>query len=242
MKGIVAIDIGTTSTKVTLVNKCGHVFANKCANYSTNSEGSRVEQDPREWWEVICTCLKTLMKENHNFQPVAVTLSGQMQNVILVNNKEVLYPAILYSDMRAKEEARIVQIKVGEELLHQITCNIQDASSLLAKLLWIKKYQPKLYQKSQRLFIGAHDYIAWKLCGAEVTDFTTASVTGMLDLRNNTWAKELMSSLNLRIDWLPDLIPAEKQVGTVNSWASNKTCLPLGVPVFHELVTQPQPL
>lgn len=29
---------------------------------------------------------------------------------------------------------------------------------------------------------GRHDYVVWKLCGAFVTDTTTASTTGLLDL------------------------------------------------------------
>jgi xylulokinase len=233
MKSILAIDIGTTSTKAALINDQGLILDSKTVKYPIYPKGSKSEQDPLEWWKATCTCCRSLLENKNSFSFSAVAISGQMQNTILVDDKEAIYPAILYSDMRAKRELENIKEKIGIEVLNKITSNIQDASSVLAKLLWIKKNHPKLYKKCRRLFIGAHDYVTWKLCGAEVTDFTTASSSGLLDFSKNSWIEDIINSLSLRIDWLPDILPSDQQAGKVHSRASKDTFIPSGTPVFH---------
>lgn len=41
---------------------------------------------------------------------------------------------------------------------------------------------PSVCDPDQVLVGGRHDYVVWKLCGTFVTDTTTASTTGLLDL------------------------------------------------------------
>jgi hypothetical protein len=41
---------------------------------------------------------------------------------------------------------------------------------------------PSVLDTGEALVGGRHDYVAWKLCGTFVTDTTTASTTGLLDL------------------------------------------------------------
>eukprot|EP01018_Ginkgo_biloba_P003969 Gb_31349 [translate_table: standard] len=54
--------------------------------------------------------------------------------------------------------------------------------SILAKLRWLDKHDMTAAAECQCLLLGGHDYVAWKLSGALVTDATTASTTGLTDL------------------------------------------------------------
>jgi xylulokinase len=236
METIVALDIGTTGTKATLVSRSGEVLAAGYASYDLRAQGHEVEQDPADWWQAAQASLQSLVKAAPpQARMAAIALSGQMQDVILIGADDALAPAILYSDVRAQDEAAEVLAKVGEEKLLAITGNLQDASSLLAKLLWLKRRQPELYAAARTLLIGAHDYVTWKLCGARPADYTTAATTGLLDLQNNRWAESLLEALDLRRDWLPEMTPSEAQVGRVGAAAAAATGLPEGLPVFHGL-------
>jgi len=126
-----------------------------------------------------------------------------------------------------------VQEQIGEMRLRLVPGNLQDASSLLAKLLWVKEQWQEVYRKAQILFLGAHDYVTWRLCGARVTDLTTASTTGLLNLNSNTWAVEFLTELGLRTDWLPELVPADHPVGFISASFAEATGLPQGIPIFH---------
>ena len=233
MKVIAAVDIGTMGTKATLVGREGMVVASAYASYASQGEGNRVEQDPGDWWEATVMGLHSLWEQAPEARPVALVLSGQMQDVILVDNARPLAPAILYSDVRAQDEAQHVLERLGEARLHEVTGNLQDASSLLAKLLWVKNNLPDVYRSAQTLFVGAHDFVAWRLCGARAADHTTASTTGLLNLRANAWAVDFLDELGLRTDWLPELYPAEAQVGEIGKAVAQETGLPVGTPVFH---------
>ena len=207
MQTVIAIDIGTSSTKATVVRADGAILATTSADYSLHVEGNRVEQNPQDWQRATMTVLQTLLGQSAAYKPQVVILSGQMQDVVLLNKQgEPLRPAILYSDTRATEEAAIVHAQIGETRLRETTGNLQDASSLLAKLLWIKRHEPAVYANAAQLFIGAHSVVYHHFSGAHVADFTTASTTGLLDLRQNAWATDLLDALELRSDWLPELV------------------------------------
>jgi xylulokinase len=249
MDVIAAVDVGTTGAKAALLDRDGSIVASAYASYPTRSQGNQIEQEPSDWWAATVTGLKSLWGQAPDVRTVAVAMSGQMQDVILVSEEDSLAPAILYSDTRGQTEIQSVHERLGDARLRAVTGNLQDASSLLAKLLWLKRRRPDLYNQARTLFVGAHDYVAWRLCrrrpeprpelvegpveGSRVTDYTTASTTGLLDLSANVWAVELLGALKLRTDWLPQLVAADAQVGEVGEAIARETGLPEGIPVFH---------
>lgn len=234
MEAIIALDIGTTAAKAVGVDRHGRILARAQAGYAFVARGSEVEQNAADWWQAAQSCLKSIMRQMPaNVRVAALTLSGQMQDVILMGGDEVLAPVILYPDARAQAEADDVLRAIGEDRLIAVTGNLQDASGLLAKLLWVKRHRPEWYRHARTLLVGAHDYIAARLCGERVTDVTTASTTGLFHLQENRWAVELLEALGLRTDWLPRLESAARPVGQVNRAAAALTDLPEGLPVFH---------
>jgi len=234
MQTVIALDIGTTAAKAAVVDCNGKIYASVSATYPLFKQGPEVTQSPSDWWQATQQCIRSLLDAYHKKSELsAVVLTGQMQDLILLDSQNVLAPAILYSDLRAVQEANQIYEQIGEETLIRVTGNLQDASSLLAKLLWLREHSPEFYTSAERILIGAHDYITYRLCGAAVTDYTTASTTGLFDLNRNQWAESLMTQLQLRCDWLPDLLPYEQPAGRVSRSAGEATGLPEGLPVFH---------
>lgn len=229
---IAALDVGTTAAKAALVTREGAIVATASRSYETQTgPGGVMEQRPEDWWAAACEAMRAC--EPGRFEVAALGLTGQMQDLIAVGPSGPLRPTILYSDTRAAGEAAHVERVWGAERWWAVTGNLQDAASLPAKLLWLKRHEPRTYRQTRWVLLGAHDYIAWRACGEAVTDLTTASTTGLLELAGGRWARALLESLDVRTDFLPDLAPAWSVTGRLLPEAAQAMGLPAGIPVVH---------
>jgi xylulokinase len=237
MDMIIALDIGTTGTKAALVDRAGQLLATGYADYPTYaSVGGVVEQEPEDWWHATCLALAQLWHNApaHAAQQVAaVSLSGQMQDLILLGAQGALGRAMLYVDSRAQVEAARLLEKIGAAELVRITGNDQGATSLLAKWLWLQAHDPERLAACRKILVGAHEYVGWHLYGAAGADYTTASTTGLLDLQEKRWSFELLDALGLDADKLPGLHAATSVQGEVTAAASAATGIPAGTPVLR---------
>lgn len=231
-RSVLAIDIGSSGVKACFISENGDVLAKAIQTYEPDVTLNRVEQAPSVWWSAVVSSVNSLTRQTAT-QPEAIILTGQMQASIFLKDGEALLPAILYSDTRAQNEIEMIQRMVGEQNLIQITGNLNDSSSVIAKLLWVKHNAPSLYQHAEHLLLAAHDYIHWKLCASVVTDYTNACTTGLLNIQENDWAVDLLQRLDLRTDWLPELMPAGQKTGDLSREAAGQMGLKAGIPVFH---------
>jgi len=235
MHTILAIDVGTTGIKVALVAQDGRRLAGSYAGYATHSAaGNWIEQDPREWWRATQQAFAQLWTRPGATpgQVVAIALSGQMQDLIAIDEHEAIGNAILYADSRAQAEATQIEAQVGQERLVAVTGNEQGPTSLLAKWRWLQHHDSARLQATQTLLFGAHSYIAWKLCAITSCDYTTAGTTGLLDLERQEWAIDLLAELALEPALLPPLRRADDWLGELSPTAAVATGLPAGVPVY----------
>ncbi len=227
-------DIGTTGTKAALLGPDGQLVGSSYGEYIT-IRGSRgeAEQHAQDWWRAVIESSREL-GDLSGVEAVIVT--GQMQNLTLVDQKNVpLRPTLLYSDTRATREADELNDAVGRLRLQQLTGNEQDAGSLLAKLLWLKHYEPELLFQASTLYLGAADYVLAELTGRRASDTTTASTTGLMDLATRQpLAKDVFVHLGLgrTLELLPDFVPGGTHVGTLTPVAAGILGLRVGTPVY----------
>lgn len=229
---VLALDLGTTGVKAAAVSRSGAILASAYRGYPTRATGLVIEQDPRDWERASMEALRELAQSAEG-RPEALALTGQMQDLILETGADADGPAILYSDTRARAEAAEIEGAYGRQRLLSEAGNPHDASGLAAKLLWMSRNEAARYAGSERLLLGAHDHLAFRLCGRAVTDLTTASTTGLLDLGKGVWNLGLLGALGLRTDFLPEIAPSDAIVGSLSPEAAGRTGLPAGLPVIH---------
>ncbi len=226
-------DCGTSSTKACLLSDDFAVVQSASASYETQvlADGM-MEQNADDWWLAV---VKTVQQLDLS-QVQAIVLTGQMQDVILLDSQGVpVRPVILYSDTRARAEAEWIESSIGRDTLYHLTGNYQDAGGLLAKLAWLTRHDPAL-AKAQTLLLGAADYLAYQMTGKAVTDTTTASTTGLLNLETRQWLDESVFAqvgLDSLVSLLPALIHGGAKVGTLTQTAAERLNLPVGIPVYH---------
>ena len=227
-------DIGTTATKAALVRADGTIIQSTTGEYETyhQAEG-RSEQHAADWWQAVVNAIGSLESAQG---AEAIVITGQMQNVILLDEQDApVRPVILYNDTRAHQEASQVVEHIGGDRLRQLTGNDQDAGSLLAKLLWLAKNEPESIGRASRLVFGAADYIVGKMTGRFVTDSTTASTTGLLDIRTRQIiAPDVFETLKLEsvVPLMPEVVPGGTQVGLLDGQVADSLGLTPDIPVY----------
>jgi xylulokinase len=218
-----AVDVGTSAVKAVLLDARGRIRASGQAEVPS-AEG---EQEPEDWWEATIDALAQCGEGVGRVRLVALT--GQMQDLVCVGQGRPLRPAILYSDTKAHGELAEAHRLLGPEWT-DVTRNEQDASSLPAKVLWLRRHEPGVLERTELMLFGASGYIGWRLTGVGCCDLTTASTTGLLDAAARTWWPVAMDRLGLR-DVVPLLVDGETVIGSAAPDAAKEAGLLPGIPV-----------
>ena len=257
---VLSVDVGTTALKVVLLAPDGtalgvseRAYARGTTRGDSGLSGA-MEQDPNEWIEAFAHAARDVLAPFGDAKPAGVALSGQMQNVVLARAGASLRPCLLYSDVRAVEEAEHIRRRLLEDGDADSVAtgsfplsNFKGAAACLCKWLWLARHDAETLAEAETLLLGAHSFLAYALCGgdraAAACDPTTASTTGLLAAGPPSsaarWAKEACG-LFPGVD--PALLPpllrgfAPPPVGEVSGKAAETLRLPRnleGVPVFH---------
>ena len=236
MKAIATFDIGTTAVKGVLMQADGKVILEQSVPLDTlrRSEGvTYLEQNPRQWYEAFCSISRRFSLLCNADQLIGIVLSGQMQDLILLDEAgNPVMNAILYSDGRAASEAEEIAAKLGRSALENTTANQFDGSRPFAKLLWVKRHLPEVYRLAAHALVSAKDYVITQLSGVFVTDVTSASTAGLMDIQAETWKQDWLKSMELtNVAWAR-ICKADACVGQVSKRASHETGYPEGIPVY----------
>ncbi|WP_324669104.1 xylulokinase [Geochorda subterranea] len=230
---LLGIDLGTSSVKVGLVTEDGRIVAFAARTYETSHPyPGWSEQQPEEWWAATASAAASVMEalpaDGH---VVGVGLSGQSPgHVVVAEDGTPLGPAIIWSDRRAGDEARLISSLVSPEEMRRYTGFgfPLDASNPLARLLWLVRHRASWIARAAAV-LQPKDYIALRLTDRMATDqFSAFSVAHVIERR---YHPDLFDRLGLPMGLLPPLLSPEETVGQVTSAASAETRIPEGTPV-----------
>ncbi len=233
MELILTYDIGTTAVKGILLDVEGRVLDSHSILIETYFDDEFVEQKPKHWYTAICTISKMFSNKFNESDIIGIVMSSQMQDVILIDKEgSLLRKAILYSDNRAAIQAKEIIKKFGQHNIIETTANNFDGTSPLAKLLWIKENEPQLYKKIDKVLFSAKEYCIYRLTNKLITDRTTASTTGMFNIRKKVWQTEYLETIGIPKRILPSIGRIDDRVGTVNPSSSVEMGIGIGTPVY----------
>jgi len=94
----------------------------------------------------------------------------------------------------------------------------------LNKLLWHREHEPDAWRRSTRWLLLA-DYIAFRLSGEGATDYSLASRTLMMNLREKRWDEITLAIAGINPDLLARLAPGGTPLGYVTAKAHVETGL-----------------
>ncbi len=216
---ILVHDIGTTGDKAVLFNvENQSIVDSTIVEYPTyHPKLLWAEQKPDDWWNAFIESTKRLLKKVKPDDIEAISFSGQMMACLPIDrNGNALDNAIIWMDQRSTEEVEYIRNKFGEYDFYSITGNRLSPTYPVAKILWLKRNRPALYN-GVYLFLQPKDYIVARLTGTFQTDYSDASLTGMLDIRKKGWALQMLQEIGVDVDKLPIIKPSTAVVGEIDS-------------------------
>lgn len=216
MKTYIGVDLGTSGVKLLLVDKSGKILSQACEEYPTSCP--RVlwsEQNPADWWESTVRALHTLLTGQDAHSVNGISFSGQMHGLVALDKDDnVIRPCILWNDGRTEQETKYLNEIIGKEKLSDLTGNISFAGFTAPKLLWLKNNEPNNFRRIAKIMLPK-DYLAYKLTGEFCTDYSDASGTLLLDVKNKCWSDEMLRICGVTELQLPTLYESFEVVGTI---------------------------
>ncbi len=227
---ILAVDLGTSVTKVALWDGDGMVAESGAPLETRHPAPGRAEQDAATWWgSVVAACQGVARRAPGALAGVeGVVCTGARQTFAPVDaGGAPTGPGILWSDRRAGREARELAARLGVEPGGaSATGIVLDGAAVGAKIAWLAAHRPEPFD-STAWIMTPRDLVVWHLTGHAVTDVTMASRSGLYEADGSP-VEGLAGPAGARLP--PRLEPGEV-VGTTGPEASEVTGLPPGVPV-----------
>jgi sugar (pentulose or hexulose) kinase len=234
VKTFMVMDIGTSSTKVTLFGMDGRQLVSmNSSNEVQMPEVGWAEQDPFVWWQDVCQLCPKVLASEVDCEVVAVVVIGQTPSCVPVDYEgNPLQPAILWLDRRSIPQVEWLRQHLGEEQAQTISTNRLDSYFGGVKWLWFIQNKPTIFERTWKI-LQANGYVIYKLTGRTAVDPSQAGLCSpCFDSTKGNWSNEVLDVMGLSIDKLPDIKPSTEIVGGISAESARLTGLKSGTPVI----------
>ncbi|CAA9379596.1 MAG: Gluconokinase [uncultured Propionibacteriaceae bacterium] len=235
---IIGLDVGTTAVKVAAFAVDADAIGAARAPLPSSSREYPLEQ-PSPGWQVqdpptvlaaVDGAITGCVAQLDGARVVGLALSTAMHGLIgLDSQRRPLTPLVTWADSRGTPEARRLKDMGLARVLLQRTGTPVHPMSPLVKLVWFARQEPDLARRV-RWWVGLKDYLLHHLTGQLVTELSSASATGLLDLQTRDWDGYSLGVAEIRHDQLPPVL-STTTVLTLTSDVATAVGLPTGTPV-----------
>ena len=216
-------DIGTTSIKVALFDPEGRLAAKAIRDCVLQTPDINwYEADPELYWRAVVEGSREVLSRSGIAPREIKTVSGcsQGETVIFLDGEgRPTRPAMVWLDLRAREEARELSGLATLDELYTLTGQTDfDPTWSACKVLWVKKHQPEVFAKTRRLLL-VEDYIVWRLSGRACSSPNLLSSSLFVDVRSRRYWNRFVDYLGLA-PLLPEIIESGEVVGPISGAAA----------------------
>ncbi|HEX9370562.1 MAG TPA: FGGY family carbohydrate kinase, partial [Roseiflexaceae bacterium] len=229
---LLGVDVGTTNCKAQVFDTAGRPCASgRAPTLTRQPRPGRAEYDPEELWQTVVAVVRQALGQVDPARVRGVAVASMAEGGLLLDAAgRPLHPIIAWYDSRSDPQYRWWLDHVGADTFFPIAGNRPNPIFGVFKLMWLRDQAPQIYAAAAR-WLHVADYVAFRLCGAQATDYSLATRTMLLDLPHRRWSGELIAAAGLRADLLPEVVPAGTRIGVVTVAAAEATGLPPGIAV-----------
>jgi xylulokinase len=230
---LIGLDIGTTGCKACVFDESGRLRGQalrECAVISTRP--AMAEQDAEAVWLAVKDVLRESAAQSGRADEIAgLSISSQGDAIIPIDRSyNALHPAILGMDYRCEAQALELSEKFGSRALFNRTGMRPHPMNSAVKILWLGRYQPGAFNAAWKITTYA-DFIAGKLCGEAMIDYTMASRTMCFDTGEKKWAADILDALGMDESKLSAPAASGRIIATIRRDVAGQTGLPAAVKV-----------
>lgn len=231
MRYILALDQGTTSSRVALIdeNGCTVTILSREFPQIYPREGW-VEHDPMEIWSSqYGVMMEVVAKSGISPKDIAaVGITNQRETTIVWDKHtgKPVYNAIVWQCRRSAGMISELKAQGYAETIQKKTGLIPDAYFSASKIAWILENVPSARARAEKgdLLFGTVDtWLIWKLTEGKVhaTDRTNASRTMLYNIDKLDWDDELLSLFGIPRSMLPKVLSSGQVFGETNIGGQN---------------------
>ncbi|SEH73477.1 glycerol kinase [Mycolicibacterium rutilum] len=208
MRHVLAIDQGTSGTKAVVVDDTGQVVSiSEVPLRPQYLPGGGVEQDPEELFDSVVTAGRQALAQA-GVPVAAVGLANQGETVLAWDRDtgRPLTPAVVWQDRRS---ATICEpLSASAAAVAERTGLVLDPYFSAPKMAWLRANST-----TAGVVTTTDTWLVHRLCGAFVTDASTASRSLLTGLNSAAWDDELVELFGLGGEALPEIVGSDEVVG-----------------------------
>jgi sugar (pentulose or hexulose) kinase len=211
-EALLAIDVGSSSTRVAAVAPSGGVLRGAAAPTPIERPApGREEVDVERVWATVRKLIGGL--ELDSLVVRAVGVSALLGTVFFDEDGELLGRALSWSDTRAREWTAGGDAAAS---VRRFARRRATGELLGPRVAWLGADEPERAARVGRA-ASIKDAIVARLSGRLVTDPTHASYTGAYDVVARCWSEDLCAAAGLDAALLPPVLAAGEPVGPVEA-------------------------
>ena len=218
---MLCIDVGTTASKAQVFDEEGEIL------FYRSVECPLITQNGERYVDIVAitSAVKELIKEaatSVEIDSVAFSSFGESCVVLDENDEVIAYP-MLYTDTRGESEAKEIEQLFGRKSVFERTGTVPHSMYTVSKLMWLKNNDPRFETADKVFLIG--DYFGYLLTGKRVIDYSLAARTGVFNVKDKCFDKDMLKAIDLPIGLFSTPMPIGTVVGTVSEKAAKELSL-----------------
>ena len=213
---ILALDVGTSSTRTALFDAGAHRIDGTTAQESypliTSGEGA-AEIEPAVLLRAVRRCLAQTMATARGRRIAGIGASCFWHSLIGTDAAgKPLTRIITWADARCRADAAKLRARFSEKQTHARTGCMLRASFWPAKLAWLRRTQPRIFAKV-RQWMSPAEWLQLTLSGEAHCALGMAAGTGVFDPTKLAWDRALLAHCEVSAEKFRTLTDAPLPVG-----------------------------
>lgn len=213
MKYYLAIDIGASSGRLIVGYKKDSEYVldeiYRFREYLVNENDDLVWNIEKIFYE-IKKGIKLALKKYPKIESLSIDTWGC--DYVLMNGDKEIFPCYAYRNSRTKNVIDEVHQLINPKELFKINgCQFQPFNTIYQ--LYHDKKKGRLKEATDFLMIP--EYLAYKLTGVKMKEYTNASTTGLLDINKLDYSEEIIDKLGFNKKLFKPLEKSNKVVGDI---------------------------
>lgn len=215
---IVVVDVGTSSIRVSLIDKHARTLYYSQNRYSVSYFDSGAAQtdmavfDTALWNTLKDTALYVKEKIPKNAASInAFSVTAQRSSVIPVDkNGKALYQALMWQDTKSSYVCDM--LKPQDERIYALSGMHLSPVFSAPKIRWLKDNKSEIYNSAYKI-IGFCEYTLFQLAGVFAVDSSVASRSTLFDVTERKWSDELIELFGIEKEKLCSVVPPGSCIG-----------------------------
>lgn len=222
---VLIFDCGATNLRTIAMSDKGKILASYHIANHTQEDAKCTDYyiwDIEEIWQKLLDCadhtIEQLKRQHIDLKDIvgiSVTTFG-VDGAPFDEHGKQLYPIISWKCPRTVPVMEKLDQLLDIKALYQRNGIGQYSFNTLFKLLWLKEYEPEVFQKMDK-FVFISSILTQRLTGEWSTDHSMAGTSMMTNLATSDWDEGILQLLGLSSNHFPPMRHAGEKVGELTT-------------------------